>query len=307
MLRWIMESTIKFSEMQLDELLAIYRQLNPNVAPNFTFIKKDKAVQQVNFAFNQLAAKKQKTEAETELYNKYKDCVDKPKSLAEIAAEQGALTEDEMKAEGLVKDADGNIKDTKVKKEPTPKKTKEEIKAAMSAGTAASWTDNSIRVARCQRNYCTVNGEVFTSLIQAAKKFGWEKVQIALRKIVKLKGHIKFVIDDKTSYDIICLGATGEDLGNGSKTAEVINIADVTKVARSLQLKEVSDEEMAKMKAEAEAEAKRLADRKAKRLAEKEKKEAEKKAKAEARAKAKEEKAKKEAKTNSDDLKKDPQ
>ena len=260
--------------MSVDELLTAYREINPKVAPNFVFPNVVKGVQMVTVAFNLLRDRKNLTDAEKAVVEKYKDNI--PKSLDEIAAEQDSETADKVEDENVAKPK-------KEPKSPKVPKTKEEIKAAMAAGTSASWTKNDVRVARCKRNYVTVNGKVFTSLIQAAKEYGWNKEQIPLRKIVKIAGHVEYIIDDKV-YDIICLGATGEDIGNGAKTAEKVNLTNVAKIARSLSLPAVSDEEMEAMKAEKEKAEQAKAEAKAK--------------KAEAKAKAEQVKA--------DDAKTDP-
>lgn len=239
---------MKFKNMSLDELLTAYREINPKVAPNFVFPNVVKGVQMVTVAFNLLRDKKHLTDAEKAVVEKYKDNI--PKSLDEIAAEQEAAGSEEPKQQTA----------DKPKKVP---KTKEEIKAAMAAGTSASWTKNDVRVARCKRNYVTVNGKVFTSLSNAAKEYGWIKEHIPLRKIVKIAGHVEYTVDDKV-YDIICLGATGEDIGNGAKIAEKVNLTNVAKIARSLSLPAVSDEEMAVMKAEKEKAEQAKAEAKAK-------------------------------------------
>lgn len=272
--------------MSADELLAAYREINPKVAPNFVFPNVVKGVQMVTVAFNLLRDKKNLTDAEKAVVEKYKDNI--PKSLDEIAAKQESA---EPKQQTADKAEDGNA--AKPKKEPKPPKvpkTKEEIKAAMAAGTSASWTKNDVRVARCKRNYVTVNGKVFTSLIQAAKEYGWNKEQIPLRKIVKIAGHVEYTVDDKV-YDIICLGATGEDIGNGTKAAEKVNLTNVAKIARSLSLPAVSDEEMATMKAEKEKAEQAKAEVKAKKAEVKAKKAEAKAKKAEAKAKAEQAKA----------------
>ena len=271
--------------MSADELLATYREINPKVAPNFVFPNVVKGVQMVTVAFNLLRDKKNLTDAEKAVVEKYKDNI--PKSLDEIAAEQDSAKTAEPKQQTADKVEDA----AKPKKEPKPPKvpkTKEEIKAAMAAGTSASWTKNDIRVARCKRNYVTVNGKVFTSLSNAAKEYGWVKEHIPLRKIVKIAGHVEYTIDDKV-YDIICLGATGEDIGNGAKVAEKVNLTNVAKIARSLSLPAVSDEEMAAMKAEKEKAEQVKAEAKAKKAEAKAKLE---QAKAEAKAKKAEAKAK---------------
>lgn len=289
-----------FANMPLDELTAAYREINPKAAKNFKFANVASALKQVRFA---LAALQKQYDADPEGFDPELHYVlDKYNQLNMRAAEQAKVDEAkaeakaeadeaEAKAEAPVKEpAEADETDeTDVVAEPKAKavkvlKTKEEIRAAISAGVAESWGNKDVYMARIRRNWCAVNGTVYSSMHKAARAEGWDKYALPVRKIVKIKQHVILTLEDGTRKEIILLGATGESLGAGEVAPIEIDVKLAPKYARTLSVASVSAEEfdklMADRKAEAEAKAK-LAKERAERKAEREAKAA---AKAEVKA-----------------------
>lgn len=278
-----------FSEMNLEELIAAYREINPKTAKNFKFANVASALKQVRFA---LAALQKQYDADPESFDPELNKVLMKYNLLSMQAAEQAKADEAVKAEAEVAvkaDKTDVVAEPKTKA-PKALKTKEEIRAAISAGVAESWSNRDVYMARIRRNWCAVNGTVYSSMRKAARAEGWDKYALPVRKIVKIKKHVILTLEDGTRKEVILLGATGESLGAGEVDPIEIDVKLAPKYARTLSVASVSAEEFDKLmedrKAEAEAKAK-LAEARAARKAEREAKAAAKAEAAAAKAKAK--------------------
>lgn len=304
---------MRYVQMSLDNLKKAYKALCPESNKDFADVKA--AAVEVLKAHRELLAKKTKTEVQKNLLEKLQPYLDaenefeksgakdepkaevkpktKPKkSLAELAAEQGQLTDEEMAENGLKKDENGKVVKTKA---PKVYKTKEEIRAAISDGVSKSWDDVNIAIARKTHNGVTVNGQVFGSIPKAFAELGLnESFMISFRKIVKICKNV-ILKEGGKEFKFVLMDGNGqtEDAAKTEPTV-VEGLSTAPKIARGLQIKQHTPEELKAMedaaKAVAEAKAKQ-AEEKAKAKAEKEKAAAEK-----AKAKVEKTKAKVEAK-----------
>lgn len=264
-----------FATMTLDELTAAYRELNPKTAKNFKFANVASALKQVRFA---LMALQKQYDADPENFDpelnkalmKYN--LMNMRAAEQAKADEAAAPAGQAKADAAKAEAEADVSEPKAKAVKVPK-TKDEIRAAISAGVAESWGNKDVYMARIRRNWCAVNGTVYSSLHKAARAEGWDKYALPVRKVVKIKKHVILTLEDGTRKEIILLGATGESLGAGEVAPIEIDVKLAPKYARTLSVATVSAEEfdklMADRKAEAEAKAK-LAEERAARKAERE-------------------------------------
>ena len=288
---------MKFTEMTMKQLVEAYHEFNPKIGPTFKFANLAKGVKQISQAYNDLMAKADKTEAEQALLVKYSQNDDQQEQAAQAEGDaqqaeaqpteeqqEQPITEEQAADQGEDQQppAEAEAKgDLPLTKAGTPFKTKEEIKAAISAGTKDSWNNVSIRAARMKRNYCTVDGNIFQSVIKAAAQYGWEKLAIQLRKLVKIYGNVKLIDGDK-SYHIILLGATGKDIGSAQRECVEFKLAEVNKLARCTMIQQLTDEQADEVWKECEARAAARAATEQKRAAKKAEKATQEQAKAEA-------------------------
>ena len=268
-----------FATMTLDELTAAYREINPKTAKNFKFANVASALKQVRFA---LMALQKQYDADPEGFDPELNKVLMKYNLLNMQAAEQAKQDEAKAAEAPAAEAADEAPaaeavEPKAKAIKVPK-TKDEIRAAISAGVAESWGNKDVYMARIRRNWCAVNGTVYSSLRKAARAEGWDKYALPVRKVVKIKKHVILTLEDGKRKEIILLGATGESLGAGEAAPIEIDVKLAPKYARTLSVASVSAEEfdklMADRKAEAEAKAK-LAEERAARKAEREAKAAE--------------------------------
>lgn len=303
---------MRYVQMSLDNLKKAYKALCPESNKEFADVKA--AAAEVLKAHRELLAKKSKTEVQKNLLEKLKPYLDaenefeksgakdepkaeakpktKPKkSLAEIAAEQGQLTDEEMAENGLKKDENGKVVKTKA---PKVYKTKEEIREAIANGVSKSWDDVNIAVARKTHNGVTVNGQVYGSVNKAFIELGLNAAyHIPFRKIVKVCKNVVLKEGDK-EFKFVLMDGNGQTEDASKAEPTVVNgLSSAPKIARGLQIKQHTPEEIQEM----EDAAKAAAEEKAKAKAEKAKAAAE---KAKAKAEAKAEKAKPKAEKPAD-------
>lgn len=300
---------MRYVQMSLDNLKKAYKALCPESNKEFADVKA--AAAEVLKAHRELLAKKSKTEVQKNLLEKLKPYLDaedefeksgakdepkteakpktKPKkSLAELAAEQGQLSDEEMAENGLKKDKDGKVVKTKA---PKVYKTKDEIREAIANGVSKSWDDVNIAVARKTHNGVTVDGQVYGSVNKAFIELGLNPAyHIPFRKIVKVCKNVVLKEGDK-EYKFVLMDGNGQTEDASKAEPTVVNgLSSAPKIARGLQIKQHTPEEIQEM----EDAAKKVAEEKAKAKAEKAKAAAE-KAKAKAEAKAEKAKAEKTA------------
>lgn len=291
---------MRYVQMSLDNLKKAYKALCPESNKEFADVKA--AAAEVLKAHRELLAKKSKTEVQKNLLEKLKPYLDaedefeksgakdepkaeakpktKPKkSLAELAAEQGQLSDEEMAENGLKKDENGKVVKTKV---PKVYKTKEEIREAIANGVSKSWDDVNIAVARKTHNGVTVNGQVYGSVNKAFIELGLNAAyHIPFRKIVKVCKNVVLKEGDK-EFKFVLMDGNGQTEDASKAEPTVVNgLSSAPKIARGLQIKQHTPEELKAMedtaKAAAEEKAKAKAEKaKAKAAAEKAKAAAEK-------------------------------
>lgn len=303
---------MRYVQMSLDNLKKAYKALCPESNKEFADVKA--AAAEVLKAHRELLAKKSKTEVQKNLLEKLKPYLEaedefeksgakdepkaeakpktKPKkSLAEIAAEQGQLSDEEMAENGLKKDENGKVVKTKA---PKVYKTKEEIREAIANGVSKSWDDVNIAVARKTHNGVTVNGQVYGSVNKAFIELGLNAAyHIPFRKIVKVCKNVVLKEGDK-EFKFVLMDGNGQTEDASKAEPTVVNgLSSAPKIARGLQIKQHTPEEIQEM----EDAAKAAAEEKAKAKAEKAKAAAE---KAKAKAEAKAEKAKPKAEKPAD-------
>ena len=292
---------MRYIQMSLDNLKKAYKALCPESNKEFADVKA--AAAEVLKAHRELLAKKTKTEVQKNLLEKLKPYLDAEnefeksgakdepkKSLAELAAEQGQLSDEEMTENGLKKDENGKVVKTKV---PKVYKTKDEIREAIANGVSKSWDDVNIAVARKTHNGVTVNGQVFGSVNKAFIELDLNLAyHIPFRKIVKICKNVVLKEGSK-EYKFVLMDGNGQTKDASKAEPTVVNgLSSAPKIARGLQIKQHTPEEIQEM----EDAAKKVAEEKAKAKAEKAKAVAEKakavaeKAKAKAEAKPKVEK-----------------
>lgn len=272
---------MRYVQMSLDNLKKAYKALCPESNKEFADVKA--AAAEVLKAHRELlATKKSKTEVQQNLLEKLKPYLDaedefeksgaktepkaeaKPKkSLAELAAEQGQLSDEEMAENGLKKDKDGKVVKTKA---PKVYKTKEEIRAAISNGISKSWDDVNIAVARKTHNGVTVDGQVYGSVNKAFIELGLNPAyHIPFRKIVKVCKNVVLKEGDK-EYKFVLMDGNGQTEDASKTEPTVVNgLSSAPKIARGLQIKQHTPEEIQEM----EDAAKAAAEEKAKAKAEK--------------------------------------
>lgn len=297
---------MRYVQMSLDNLKKAYKALCPESNKDFADVKA--AAAEVLKAHRELLAKKTKTEVQKNLLEKLQPYLDaenefeksgakaepkakakaepKPKkSLAELAAEQGQLSDEEMTENGLKKDENGKIVKTEKTKAEKVYKSKDEIREAIANGVSKSWDDVNIAVARKTHNGVTVNGQVYGSVNKAFIELGLNPAyHIPFRKIVKICKNVVLKEGDK-EYKFVLMDGNGQTKDASKAEPTVVNgLSSAPKIARGLQIKQHTPEEIQEM----EDAAKKVAEEKAKAKAEKAKAAAEKaKAKAEAKAEAK--------------------
>lgn len=297
---------MRYVQMSLDNLKKAYKALCPESNKEFADVKA--AAAEVLKAHRELLAKKTKTEVQKNLLEKLKPYLDaedefeksgakdepkakakaesKPKkSLAELAAEQGQLSDEEMAENGLKKDNDGKVVKTEKTKAEKVYKTKDEIREAIANGVSKSWDDVNIAVARKTHNGVTVDGQVYGSVNKAFIELGLNPAyHISFRKIVKICKNVVLKEGDK-EYKFVLMDGNGQTKDASKAEPTIVNgLSSAPKIARGLQIKQHTPEEIQEM----EDAAKKVAEEKAKAKVEKAKAAAEKaKAKAEAKAEAK--------------------
>lgn len=299
---------MRYVQMSLDNLKKAYKALCPESNKEFADVKA--AAAEVLKAHRELLAKKSKTEVQKNLLEKLKPYLDaenefeksgakdepkaeaKPKkSLAELAAEQGQLSDGEMAENGLKKDKDGKVVKTEKTKAEKVYKTKDEIREAIANGVSKSWDDVNIAVARKTHNGVTVDGQVYGSVNKAFIELRLNPAyHISFRKIVKICKNVVLKEGDK-EYKFVLMDVNGQTEDASKAEPTVVNgLSSAPKIARGLQIKQHAPEEIQEMedtaKAAAEAKAKQ-AEAKAKAKAEAEAEAEKAKAKAEAKAEAK--------------------
>lgn len=303
---------MRYVQMSLDNLKKAYKALCPESNKEFADVKA--AAAEVLKAHRELLAKKTKTEVQKNLLEKLKPYLDaedefeksgakdepkaetkakaKPKkSLAELAAEQGQLSDEEMAENGLKKDENGKIVKTEKTKAEKVYKTKDEIRENISDGVKKSWENLDVAIARKTHNGVSVDGQVFGSVNKAFTELGLNQTyRISFRKIVKVCKNVLLKEGGK-EYKFLLLDGSGQTTESvKAELTTVDGLSSAPKIARGLQIKQHTPEELKAM----EDEAKKAAEEKAKQAEEKAKAKAEKakavaekaKAKAEAEPKA---------------------
>lgn len=207
----------QLKQLNLDQLTDLYKQLNPHAAPNYKFPDQERGINQLHLAATYVL------ENESQFAPEKRHLAKRVKGLVPW---DEVFDSQELPAEALTGDTN-----------PAPEpKTKEQVKKSMSEGTKASWTNAAVRKARCSHNKVSCDGQVFRSVMEAAKTKGIpEKHHVSLRKVVKLQQHVMFHCEGK-DFEFVLLGNTGEDIGAAAKPVVDVDVKDVAKLARTLQL-----------------------------------------------------------------------